>query len=80
MSLDATTYMDYLPLHKKNEQHKIVQYLCPSNDESATKNDINKNMVYMASCKPCSRWENSERKQEKDKSIDLTEDSEEVAI
>ena len=33
VSHDATTYMGYLPLHKKNQQNKIVQYLCTSSDE-----------------------------------------------
>ena len=42
MSHDATAYMDYLPLHKKNQRNKMLQYLCTSSDKSATKNNINK--------------------------------------
>ena len=33
VSHDAKTYMDYLPLHKKNQQNKIAQCLCTSSDE-----------------------------------------------
>ena len=48
-SHDATTYMDGLPLHRRNERNKVLQYLCTSNDESAAKIGTR---VCMASCKP----------------------------
>ena len=34
-SHDATTYMECLPLYRKKERNKVLQYLCTSNDESA---------------------------------------------
>ena len=77
MSHDATTYMDYLPLHKKNQKNKMAQYLCNSNDESVTKNDISKIGYTWPQVNP---EEDEKMAKEKDKSIDLMEDSEEAAI
>ena len=45
--------MDYLPLHKKNQQDTIAQYLCTSSDEL-------KNRVCMTPCKPWKKWQSDE--------------------
>ena len=57
------------PPHRRNQKNKIAQYLCTSNDESATTTGF---MVHMASCKPWSRWENGKwQKRIKQKRINL---------